>query len=392
MATAAEPTLVTPDEARSYLVGHLGLARPEKAKGLDAAVAVLERLRCIQLDPLDVLGTNADLVVLARTNGLARGDVYRSVFRGHAFEHFAKERCLLPAHHFPWYRARATETPWWRSTERLKRVTKRMLDEVLEEVRERGPIGARELTQHGVVQPLDWNGWRGTAKATSMALEILWARCDVVVCGRGPAGKIYDVPERAFPLHTETRNADDFERWALLERVAAAGLLSRNSGAHWSTLSSVRQGALPQKLIEEGSLVEVRLPDSPVRYLASADFRTTKFPRPDERLRILGPLDPLLWNRALIHQAFGFEYVWEVYKPAEQRRWGWYVCPLLHRGQLVGRIEARVEKDVLRVDKVWKERRRPLDETALEEALAIHAKACGAESVKLPKRRLWSTK
>ena len=64
----------------------------------------------------------------------------------------------------------------------------------------------------------------------------------------------------------------------------------------------------------------------------------------DDRVRILGPLDPLLWDRNLVHHVFDFEYVWEVYKPAHQRRWGWYVCPLLQRDRLIGRGKLVVQR------------------------------------------------
>jgi hypothetical protein len=170
--------------------------------------------------------------------------------------------------------------------------------------------------------------------------------------------------------------------------VEAAGLLSRLSGAHWSTLSKVRTSPLPDALVREGVLEEVSLPGSPKRYLAPAGFRSRPVLAPDARMRILGPLDPLLWDRALVQHAFGFEYVWEVYKPAEQRRWGWYVCPLLHRGQLVGRLQARVEEGVLRVEKLWREKGVKLDDAALDEALARHAKALGALKVRRPKARV----
>jgi uncharacterized protein YcaQ len=152
-------------------------------------------------------------------------------------------------------------------------------------------------------------------------------------------------------------------------------------------LSEDRTSPLPDALVREGALEEVGVEGSPRRYLAPAGFRGRAFPEPDDRLRILGPLDPLLWDRPLVKHAFGFEYVWEVYKPAEQRRWGWYVCPLLHRGRLVGRIEARVEGEALKVDKLWRERGVPLDEDALDEALARHAAACGAAKVRRPRRR-----
>ncbi|MFP2931657.1 DNA glycosylase AlkZ-like family protein [Pyxidicoccus sp. 3LG] len=379
-----------PDEARRYLVGQLGLARPQFPPGARGVRALLKALRCIQLDPLDVMGTNADLVALARVDGIARGDVYRHLMPGQAFEHFAKERCLLPASAFPYYRERAVQAPWWRVEERLKRVPEAVLDAVLQEVEELGPASVKELTDHGAVVPMDWSGWKGTRRATAMALEVLWTRCQVVVCGRAPGGKVYDVPHRALPRHAGGAVDHPFERWALLERVEAAGLLSRAAGPHWSMLSDVRTSSLPDALVKEGLLEEVALPGSPRRYLASAGFRKRAFPEPDERMRILGPLDPVLWDRGLVRQAFGFDYVWEVYKPAAQRQWGWYVCPLLYRGALVGRLEARVREDTLQVDNLWREKGVKLDDAALDEALARHAKACGAERVRRPRARVAS--
>jgi len=378
------------DTARAWLVSHHALATPRFPPGAEGTRALLHTLRCIQLDPLDVIGTNADLVALARVEGLARGDVYRHLMPGHAFEHWAKERCLLPAYAFPYYRARTRETPWWHLATRLERLPTQVLEAVLEEVAARGPITAAELTDHGAVKPLDWSGWKGTGKATSMALEVLWTRCQVVVSGRGAGGKRYDLPERALPSiagKSAPGGAEAFERWALLERVEAAGLLSRAAGPHWSVLSEVRTSQLPDALVREGLMEEVAVPGSPRRYLAPAGFQERPVEEPDARVRILGPLDPLLWDRGLVKRLFGFEYTWEVYKPAEQRRWGWYVCPLLHRGRLVGRLEARVVDGVLRVDNLWREKGVKLDDAAVDEALARHAKACGATRVKRPGAR-----
>ena len=112
------------------------------------------------------------------------------------------------------------------------------------------------------------------------------------------------------------------------------------------------------------------------RYLAPADLLDRSFPEDDGRLRILGPLDPLIWDRALVRQAFDFDYVWEVYKPASKRRWGWYVCPLLHRGALVGRIEAHLEGPRLVLDQLWREQGVSLDGHALQAALRRHERAC----------------
>jgi uncharacterized protein YcaQ len=328
-------------EARRLLIAHLGLTRP-----LASTRAVLDRLRCIQIDPLDVIGTNADLVVMARVAGAQRGDVWKDLFPRFAFEHFAKERCILPADAFPWYREQghAAQTPWWRHGEREQRVPASLVAAVLDEIREHGPVTARDLTDHGSVEPIDWAGWRGTAKATSMAIEILWTRCDIVVAGRTENGsKLYDIPERALGERASRPPSLTFERWALRERATAAGLLSRASGAMWSMLSAVRTSRVPDEMIEAGDLVEVSIEGSPRKYLAVPAFLNARG-RYDNRIRILGPLDPLLWDRNLVRHIFDFDYVWEVYKPKHLRKWGWYVCPILYRDRLAGRIDATTRK------------------------------------------------
>ncbi len=368
---------LTPERARDFLVGQAGLRAVTHAdvRGLLAA------RRCIQLDPLDRIGTNADLVAFARVDGLAKGDVFRDVLPGHAFEHFAKERCLLPASAFPAYRARAVEAPWWRLGERLRRLPEGVIEAVLDEVRARGPVTAADLTDHGAVEALDWSGWKGTGKATSMALEVLWTRCQVVICGRTAAGKQYDVPARALPAVATADPPADFARWALVERVEAAGLLPRAAGPWWSMLTEVQQGDLPERLVAEGLLERVEIEGARRPYLAPAGFRDREFPSDDGRMRILGPLDPLLWCRTLVRHVFGFDYVWEVYKPAAERRWGWYVCPLLHEGRLVGRFEGHVESGEVVVDRLWREEGAAFDERAFAAAVERHATALAGRSL-----------
>lgn len=378
--------LLTKAEARQLLIRHLGLDR-SIGQGAAGTRKVLERLRCIQLDPLDVIGTNADLVVMARVDRVGRGDLWQQLFPRHAFEHFAKERCILPASAFPQYRRRghAAQTPWWRHAERESRLSPKLVAAVLDEVRRRGPLSARELTDHGSVEPIDWSGWKGTAKATTMALEILWTRCDVVVAGRTESGaKIYDIPERGLD-RVSSMPEEPFERWALRERVHAAGLLTRAGGAMWSMLSEVRRSPVVEEMIEAGELVEVSLEESSRRYLALPSFLRKRRASYDDRVRILGPLDPLLWDRDLVRHLFGFDYAWEVYKPASQRRWGWYVCPLLQRDRLIGRIDARIEKRGLVVSKLWLEDD-DADMEGIRAALERHADACGVSKVRLPRR------
>jgi uncharacterized protein YcaQ len=78
-------------------------------------------------------------------------------------------------------------------------------------------------------------------------------------------------------------------------------------------------------------------------------------PQPPLSVAFLPPFDPLVWDRGLLGSLFGFDYVWELFVPPANRRWGWYVLPILFRDRLVGRIEPRIDRDkaCVRVLNLW---------------------------------------
>lgn len=338
MLDPVTPVVLSVERARAVLLGGTDLAAPPPRAGLDGALAVLERLGCVQLDPIDRFGSNADLVLHARVDGLRRADWGR-LGRDRAFEHVFKERCLLPASLFPAVREHMPESPWWRTTERLRRLDEVLLTDVLAEVGERGPVAATELSDRGRVDPLDWNGWQGTGRAAHMALEVLWTRCRVVSSGRNRAGKrLYDLPSRALPTWHD-RPAPDPARALLEARVRAAALLPARAGPWWTALEDQRDGPALAGLVQEGRVVPVTIEGSRRRWYSTPEHLDREPAEPDDRLRMIGPLDPLVWDRDLVRDVFGLDYVWEVYKPQSARKYGYYVVPLLHRGHTVGLFE-----------------------------------------------------
>ncbi|MDP2314194.1 MAG: crosslink repair DNA glycosylase YcaQ family protein [Pseudomonadota bacterium] len=347
-------------EARSVLLGAAALGQSLGA-GKAGVAALLERVGVVQIDPIDRIGTNADLVAFARVDGLARGDLYRHA-RGASFEHFAKERCLLHARYFAHYRGRAVETPWWRHSERMKRIPASLLDDVRAEVVERGPVSAQALTHRGETEAMDWSGWKSTSSLTALAAEVLWTRCEIVASGRDARGRrLYAAPEATLGAWATAQPEGDFGETLLLARVRTAGLLARAGGPTWSMLTDTRTDGTIERLVAEGRLVEARVGRRP--YLMLPDPPPP--PGDDGAVRILGPLDALVWDRALVREAFGFDYVWEIYKPEAERTWGYYVCPVLQGGALVGRLEGRRVGRTLVVERRWG----ALDEGPLTAAL-----------------------
>ena len=86
------------------MVQHHGLAQFVAADAVGPQIqSLLDQRTCIQLDPLSVIGTNADLVVLARIKNAKIGDVYRHLLPHHAFEPLPRNVvfCLLVRSHIP---------------------------------------------------------------------------------------------------------------------------------------------------------------------------------------------------------------------------------------------------------------------------------------------------
>ncbi len=364
-------------QARSFLIRHLLLDRFQRKTGIAAASDVLNKLRCIQIDPLDPMGSNPDLVLSARVNRLTRSE-WTNLCGEHAFEHYSKERCLIPASTFPQYRDNHIHTRWWRHRERQAKLGSTVIEAVFQEIVERGPIRAQDLKSHGETNPIDWSGWKGTKRITVLAVEYLWIMSRIVVGKRGKRDKYFDIPSRAMP-DSHHLPSQEYLSWAVSDRVQAAGLLAELAGPTWSTIDKLRKSTLIDQLIESKQLQRIKIEGDHRTYLAPADADFNPLLTCDDHMRILAPLDALLWDRRLVEILFAFDYVWEVYKPPAKRRWGWYVQPLLHRGKMVGRLEGKVQNRQLVIENLWVEGEK-FDDNAFEQTLLRHSQFCDCDS------------
>ena len=170
---------------------------------------------------------------------------------------------------------------------------------------------------------------------------------------------------------SEPSEADDF---LLMKTVAAEGLsLMRTSVDTWlrRPLERGELAAWRAAKIESGHLVEVKVEGWKASHVAlTADLplieallagRTPRAWKPLEastleEATLLAPLDPVS-ARGRAKPLFGFEYIWEIYKPAEQRRFGPYTMPILWGDRLVGRFDSRMDRSTgtLVVNGLWLE-------------------------------------
>jgi uncharacterized protein YcaQ len=130
---------------------------------------------------------------------------------------------------------------------------------------------------------------------------------------------------------------DAYHRWIVARRFQAVGLLRPTSEQSiWSACGDGenRKRAIAQ-LVEEGTLTPVHVGEKKwLYYMPTSALPLLDTEPPEPRVLFLGPLDSILWDRKAISQLFDFDYMWEVYKPPEQRRWGYYVLPVFYETAL----------------------------------------------------------
>lgn len=300
--------------------------------------AVLD-LGSLQYDPLKPMGKNPDLVLQARVRGYREDDWQALAYRERdLYDAWDKQACLVPTSDWPYRRVyhRHFRREWG---ERVLDHYPEAVRDALRAVERRGPLSSLDLGDSP--RPERFRGsWHGP-KLTKQVLRGLWYAGELVTADRDKGRHLYDLPERVIParwLGAPDPGEEASLRHLLELRVRSAGLLAPNASTDiwWVPTDAVNRRQLLRDLVHEGRLSLVRVSGRDY-YAAPALWRTAEEPSP-RGMRFVAPLDPLMWHRSAVAHLFDFEYLWEVYKPASQRRWGYYVLPVWHQGRFVARI------------------------------------------------------
>jgi uncharacterized protein len=322
---------------------------------------VLERLGTVQYDPLNPLGRNPDLVFQARVPGYRVDDWQEAAYEQRLmYDAWDKQACLVPIEDWP-IRALIREKYRPYHDREILQADAEGATAVLSTIREQGPLSPLEFEDRSRVDEMI-HSWYGQTRVKRL-MRSLWACGQLVTHHRKSGRHYYDLPERVIPAHHyQTQPLLDeaaFHRWIVLRRFQAAGLLRPNSDAAiWSGCGTRAQCAQAvAELVEAGQLVAVLVGDRAEKawtyYMPAAALKLLDAPTPEPCMIFLGPLDSLLWDRKATLHLFDFDYVWEVYKPVEQRKWGYYVLPIFHGDRFVARMDARLENSTWNVFRWW---------------------------------------
>lgn len=317
------------------------------------------RLGSVQYDPLNPVGRNPDLVLQARVPGYHVDDWQTLAYRDRRiYDAWDKQVCLVPLSDWPWrahIRAhRATWTPLVIAEEAAA------VAATLAELDARGPLSSLDFAdQSHAVAPGAWYG----PKRVKHILRVLWDRGAIVTHHRQGGRHYYDRAERVIPpdlfAAPSVTDVATFLRWIVARRCQAMGLLRpAGDGSIWSGCGDAAQRAQALRdLVDDGAILPVTiadgdLPGQTLLLPASALPLLAEPPLPPRAI-FVAPLDNLLWDRRLVQRLFDFDYIWEVYKPEAQRRWGYYVLPVFYGDRFIARVDGRRDGDVWRVARWW---------------------------------------
>ena len=323
------PTIRLPlQRAREIAVQAQQLALPRPTDLLE----VIRHQGFLQLDPTAAVAPTQHLVAWSRLGrSFDPAELVRLLEARKVFEHRAY---IHPIEDYPLLRPRMDT---W--VDRMRRYGDRVLgwmeenaefrDHVLATLRERGPLRSRDIEDRSAKA---WasKGWTNKRNTIQM-LDWLSAMGVTAVTARAGSDRVWDLAERVLPVDGPRMSLEDAERELARRRLRRQGVIRKGSSEDVGDLG-----------------VEASIEGLPGKWRVEPELLDVPF---EGRTALLSPFDRLVYWRNVTKALFDFDYKLEIYVPVAKRRWGYYVLPIVHGERIVGRADAKADRDagVLRV-------------------------------------------
>ncbi len=382
-------------EARRIALAAQGFARPRPSRPVAAAdlVRTTRALGVVQIDSVNVLVRSHYLPAFSRLGPYTQDLLDRAAYSGRKrrlFEYWGHEASLIPVEMQPLFRWRMQSARrgegMWGGVARFGREKAQFCAAVLEQVRERGPLGISDFTAGGRCK----GGWWGWSEG-KVALEWLFWSGQLSTHSRRQFERVYDVTERVLPqavVEAATPEPAAAQRQLLGIASRALGVATERDLRDYFRLPAADAKARICEMVEAGELQPVAVEGwRQAAYLEPG----ARLPRRVEARALLSPFDSLVWERSRTERLFGFHYRLEIYTPAHRRRHGYYVLPFLLGDRLVARVDLKADRSrgALRVLRAHcEEQLAPGDVAgALRDELRLLADWLGLERVAVSRRK-----
>lgn len=376
---------------RRFILGLQGLWPGRRYSGLTGLRQALEDIQALQLDPLNITARSHDLALWGRILDYQPEMLSQVTYQERRFFDYGGSLFIYPISELPYWRlhmARRADTPYRQAFIQEHQAA---LDLVMEAIEERGPLGNRDFAGSRRV-----NSYRGR-KDTGVALFHWWLVGELMISNRQGFERLYDLRRRVAPAEWDyVAPVNQAEAFFARKSLAFLGMQRQRP---WITTVSdyiQRKISLPEgkawldRLVDQGQVIRLGVEGSKETWYTLAENLVLlesleqgripsgwqpSGPETSDEVTFLAPLE-IVSARGRSKALFDFEYVWEVYKPAAQRRWGYYVLPILYADQLVGRLDPRLERktSTLFIQGFWLEDPTWIDDLHFGQALAAGMK------------------
>jgi len=321
-----------------------------------------KRVGCVQYDPLNVVGRNADLVLQSRINNY-KPEMLKSLLYDERklMDAWDKVMSIYPTEDWPYFHLVREQ----RGHDVMATLQHRESAHALDYI----DIVMDTLAKNGAMQPKQigkgaaGNGSWGHRNIYNATMDYLFHVGKLGVSQKINVNKVFDLIENIIPPHVldapaifETKH--DFFKWYVYRRIAGVGMLwNKNGGGWYGTLipDKKTRAQIFDELMDEGLVVAIEVEGVAEKFYArSSDISAeTNAPVSNQAVKFIAPLDNLIWDRDMVSKIFGFDYTWEVYVPAPKRKYGYYVLPVLCSNRFIARFEPDKSATHLRIKNWW---------------------------------------
>lgn len=350
------------DTARRFILGKQGLWPGRRWQGHAGTTEAMRAMEYLQLDPLQIIARSQDIALHSRVLDYTPGLWEEVAYQQRQFFDWGGWLATRPIEELPhWRVVMRREREGSPDTDaRTRQMAQDHADAIVEMraiLRERGIVNNRDFAMASRTRTQSYRG----RKDSALALYYLWRTGEIMTHHRENFERVYALTETVAPAYLlDESDETAADRFLIKKEISFAGLsrLNRTADAFFRGVPFSKAKQIRDALLANGEIIEVRVEGWKAAYYAlpsdvaalqalSAGYVPDAWQpvatTTTEEVLFLAPLDPVC-ARGRAKELFGFDYVWEVYKPVHQRKFGYYTLPVLWGDRLVARFDSKLDR------------------------------------------------
>ena len=347
------PLVISRQAAQRLAIASQRLSSPRPRADAATVMSLLRALRYVQLDPVSVVAPSHEIVLWSRLGMGANAVIDDLLSRQRKlFEYSLAAAAIVLTEDWPMYRAFMDAYPTYPEMSTWVGANHALHQHILDRLAARGPLPTSGFQDVAVV-PWKSSGWTAGRNVERM-LQFLWLRGTVMVAGREGRERIWDLTESLLPVTVgqAALEMDQALTTAVEHAMRALGVARQGDirryffGLNWAP----PLGVALDKLLAEGQLVPVAIEGEPndqptyIHVESLEALAAIQAGRWAGRTVLLSPFDNLICDRDRVQRLWGFSFKNEMYVPKTKRQYGYYLLPILHGDQLIGRVAPRLDR------------------------------------------------